>query len=182
MLSPLRVHGPSLSCWPPAVLCRAIGSAVSQLHAWKTENRFSFFIILFYLFIFGCAGSLLLCGLPRVVASGAYSGCSVQASRCDGFSHCRTELLGMWPSVVAAPGLYSAGIIVGVHGLSCSPVLGSSRTRDQTGVSCIGRQTLYHWATREAWKTDFRIQYHVKILSKNLFVYWPYCVSINTLL
>ena len=28
--------------------------------------------------------------------------------------------------------------------------MGSSWTRDQTCVSCIGRQILYHWATREA--------------------------------
>ena len=27
---------------------------------------------------------------------------------------------------------------------------GSSRPRDQTGVSCFGSQILYHWATREA--------------------------------
>ena len=82
-------------------------------------------------------------GFSRVVASGIYSSCGVQASR-DGFSCCRTKLLGTWASVVAAPGLYSAGIIVGVHGLSCSPILGSSRTRDQTSVSYVGRQILYH--------------------------------------
>ena len=28
--------------------------------------------------------------------------------------------------------------------------VGSSWTRDQTRVSCIGKQSLYHWATREA--------------------------------
>ena len=28
--------------------------------------------------------------------------------------------------------------------------MGSSQTRDQTWVSCIGRQIRYHWATREA--------------------------------
>ena len=27
---------------------------------------------------------------------------------------------------------------------------GSSRSRDQTSFSCIGRRILYHWATREA--------------------------------
>ena len=45
-----------------------------------------------------------------------------------------------------------------VHGISHARVLewvampsfrGSSRTRDQTWVSYIGRQILYHWATRE---------------------------------
>ena len=28
--------------------------------------------------------------------------------------------------------------------------VGSSQTRDRTCVSCIGRQILYHWATRES--------------------------------
>ena len=38
----------------------------------------------------------------------------------------------------------------------------SSRTRDQTRVSCIGRQILYHWATKEAlfclfFQTDYSL-------------------------
>ena len=46
-----------------------------------------------------------------------------------------------------------------VHGISQERILegvaiffsrGSSWPRDQTHVSCIGRQILYHWATREA--------------------------------
>ena len=46
-----------------------------------------------------------------------------------------------------------------VHGISQARILewvampssrGSSRPRDRTHVSDIGRQTLYHWATREA--------------------------------
>ena len=46
-----------------------------------------------------------------------------------------------------------------VHGISKDRILewvaislsrGSSRPRDWTLVSCIGRQILYHWATREA--------------------------------
>ena len=47
----------------------------------------------FYLFIFGCAGSSLLCGLSLVAASSA--------------SHCRArgQGLGMWASVVLACGL-----------------------------------------------------------------------------
>ena len=34
---------------------------------------------------------------------------------------------------------------------------GSSWTRDQTHVSCIGRRILYHWVTREAHLTRVRI-------------------------
>ena len=48
-----------------------------------------------------------------------------------------------------------------VHGISQARILewvaisfsrGSSLPRDQTHVSCIGRQIIYHWATREAFK------------------------------
>ena len=56
-------------------------------------------------------------------------------------------------SVVAACGLrgccsqaqylWHAGLVALWH-------VGSSRTRDGTRVSCIGKQVLYHWATREA--------------------------------
>ena len=35
-------------------------------------------------------------------------------------------------------------------GLVAPHHVGSCRIRDQTHVSCIGRQILYHWATREA--------------------------------
>ena len=34
--------------------------------------------------------------------------------------------------------------------------VGSSRTRDWTRVSCIGRQILYHWATTESLKVFFQ--------------------------
>ena len=34
--------------------------------------------------------------------------------------------------------------------VAISPSKGSSQPRDRTWVSCIGRQILYHWATREA--------------------------------
>ena len=36
------------------------------------------------------------------------------------------------------------------HGLSCSRHVGCYQTRGGTSVSCIGRQILYGWATREA--------------------------------
>ena len=57
-------------------------------------------ILFTYLFIFGCAGSLL----PR----GLLSSYSVRASHCNGLSCCRAQALGPVGSVVVA------------HGLSCS--------------------------------------------------------------
>ena len=53
-----------------------------------------------------------------------------------------------------------------VHGISQARILewvaisfsrGSSWTRDQTHISCIGRWILYHWATREALMSIYNI-------------------------
>ena len=44
-------------------------------------------------------------------------------------------------------------------GLAALWRVGSSRTRDRTCVSCIGRQILHHWATREAFWLEFLKQY-----------------------
>ena len=47
-----------------------------------------------YLF-FGCAGSLLLCGLfCSYGEQGLLSSCCVRASYCGGFSYCRAQALG----------------------------------------------------------------------------------------
>ena len=92
--------------------------------------------------IFGCAGFSLLCmgsslvavrGLLTVVASPVVE-----------------QALGAWASVVAAhglsscaPGLWSTGLVVVVHGF-CHVHLRSSCTGDQTQVSCTGRKILYN--------------------------------------
>ena len=48
-----------------------------------------------YIFIFGCAGSLLLLGLfSRYEKRGLLSSCGVRASHCSGFSCCRAQALG----------------------------------------------------------------------------------------
>ena len=66
-----------------------------------------FYII--YSFIFGCAGSSLLCGLSLAMTSGAYSTVAVHGvSCCSGFfSCCRAWALGHSGSVVVACGLSS---------------------------------------------------------------------------
>ena len=71
------------------------------------DNGFSFFYInLFYLFIFGCIGSLLLrAGFSLVAASGGTLGCGARASHCGGFSCCGSRALGAWASVAVARGL-----------------------------------------------------------------------------
>ena len=58
-------------------------------------------------------------------------------------------------SVIAAPRFQSTGSVV-LHKLSCSQECGNFWLRDWTCVSCIGRQILYHWATREALGVLFK--------------------------
>ena len=68
------------------------------------------FFFKFYLFIFGCIGSLLLCaGFLQLRRAGATLCCSAQASHCGGFSCCRARALGVRTSVVVAHGLSSCG-------------------------------------------------------------------------
>ena len=66
-----------------------------------------------YIFIFGCAGSLLLLGLfSRYGKRGLLSSCGVRASHCSGFSCCRAQALGSWASAGAALELSSCGVWV----------------------------------------------------------------------
>ena len=53
----------------------------------------------------------------------------------------------MQASVAAVSRLSSTGSIVVMHGLGCSTVCGS-QIRNQTRVSCIGGQILYHFTIR----------------------------------
>ena len=93
-------------------------------------NDYVFFVCLFV--FFGCIGSSLLRRLSLVAVSGGYSllqctGFSLQwllllqstGSRRVGFSRCDA-----WASVVVAHGLWSAGSVIVVHGLSCSAACG----------------------------------------------------------
>ena len=88
-----------------------------------------------YLFIFGCVGSSL-----------RYAGFSLwwllllqsTGSRCAGFSSCGSRTLERRLSSC------------GARGLVAPQHVGSSRTRAQTCVPCIGRWILNHCATREA--------------------------------
>ena len=83
-------------------------------------------------------------------------------------------LWGAWASVVEAWGLSSWGSRAQARslwhlGLVVRWRLGSSQTRDRTCVSCIGRQILYHWATREAQSLvlmNVLLLYH-------FFFFWP---------
>ena len=119
-----------------------------------------FFKLIILYFIFGCIGSLLLCtGFLWLRRAGATLRCSVRASHCSGFSCCRAWALGVWASVVVARVFSSCGSGSRVQaqqlwcmGLVAPWHVGSSQTRAQTHVPCIGRRILNHCATREARK------------------------------
>ena len=68
---------------------------------------------------------------------GTLSSCGVWASYCRGFSPCRAQALR-----VQTQKLWCIGWLSSRH-------VGSSCTRDQTCVPCIGRQIPNHWTTRE---------------------------------
>ena len=116
----------------------------------STQQAFwhSPFLIIIYLFVFGCAGSLLLRGLfSSCGKEGLLSSCGDWFSHCSGFSCCRAQSVGCAGSVVAAPRPSSTGSVAVAHGLAAAWHVGSSWSRDQTHVSCIGRQIPNHWTT-----------------------------------
>ena len=92
-----------------------------------------------YLFIFDIAGSLLLLWLFSSCDEWVLlSGYSAWASHCGGFSCCRAQALGCPSSVVVAPGPWSTGSVVAMHGLNCSSACGIFP--DQGSNPC-----LVHW-------------------------------------
>ena len=79
-----------------------------------------FFIIFKNNFIFGCAGSSLLCRLSLVAVN---RGCSLVLVHwlliAVASLVAEHKLYGTWASIVATSGPQSTGSIVVVHGLSC---------------------------------------------------------------
>ena len=89
------------------------------------------------LFIFGCAGSSLLCALSLVAVSGSYA---------LGVVH---GLLLVVVSLVVKHGFWGTGSVAVAHGLCCSMACGIFQTKDQTGMPCIGRHVVNHWTIIE---------------------------------
>ena len=127
---------------------------------------FQFIIFLhFTLFIFGCTGSLLLCG--HFASCGKWrliSTCSVRAFHYDSFSRCRIWALGHTGFSRRSTWVRGCGSWALEHTVSICDVgqaapqhVESSRTRDRAWVSWTGRQTLYYWATREAWSGSLNL-------------------------
>ena len=83
------------------------------------------------------------CGFSLAVVNRGYSTAEV---------HRLLLLQSLSPRTCRLQELWQAGSIVVAHGLHYSVTwqhVGSSQTRDRTCVSCIGRQILKHWTTRE---------------------------------
>ena len=103
--------------YPSPSLCPQVYSLCLHLYSGPTprfiRTFFFFKINLFYLFIFGCVGSLLLrAGFSLVVASGGYS-----LLRCAGFSL-------PWLLLLRSTGSRHVGSVVVAHWLSCSAACG----------------------------------------------------------
>ena len=115
-------------------------------------------LLFIYLLIFGYTGSSLLHRLfSRLGEQGLLSSCGARASHCDGFSG-GAQALGFsafssCSSWAPEYRLSSCGAL----GLVALRQEGSSWIRDWTCVSCIGRQILNHWATREDYNVLLNI-------------------------
>ena len=115
-------------------VCACFCSYFADLR-WALESICIYIYLFIYLFFYClflvvlglryCMQAFFSCNKQRV-----FSSCSARAFHCSGFSCCRAQALGTQASVVMA------------HELSCSRYVGSSRTRDQICVSCVGRQIL----------------------------------------
>ena len=96
------------------------------------------FFIKICLCLFNCAeSSLLHKSFLYSWRAGATLSCNAEASPCGGFSCCGARAVGIRASVAVA------------HRFSCP------EARDQTSVSCIGRQSLIQCATREVLLMTF---------------------------
>jgi len=128
------------------------------------------FFLFSYVFIFGCVGSSCWAGFSLVAPIG---GCSL-AVLCG--------LLTSVASVVAEHGPLVHRLQQWLTGLVALWHVGSSQTRNRTGVFCISWEILYYWTTREAcpacilWQwIDGPFSSCIHLLMPDLI--WCHCVS-----
>ena len=118
---------------------------------------FLFSLLFIYSFTSGWVGSpLLSAGFLQLPYSRSHSLVGVCGLLTAGASLVEHGLWAQGPAVVVACGLGSWGSWARAQapwlqhmGLVAQQHVGSSQVKDWTHVSCIGRQILYHWATRE---------------------------------
>ena len=142
------------------------GNPFGQNPAYLLKNNFSSTFFLFFFFLIYlrlCWVFISVWGLSLVAASGGHSllwcmGFSLRwllllwsmVSRHSGFSSCGMQAQQLWltGSIVQAQQLWCTSLVAPQN-------VGSSRTRTQIGVPCIGRRILNHCATREALSICF---------------------------
>ena len=118
-------------------------------------NNTFFFFLIYYLFYLSILGCLAVLGLRCCVR--AFSSCGereILSLWCTGFS--LWWLLLLWSTgcrcagFISSCGSWALERRLSSCGARAPWHVGSSRTRAQTRVPCIGRRILTHWATREA--------------------------------
>ena len=113
--------------------------------------------MLLFIYFWPCLLFIAVHGLSLIAVSRSYSSSQCLrflspwllllqslGSRCVGFSSCITRVQLLWHMGTKMPAqqLWHTGLVAPWH-------VGSSWTRNQTCVPCIGRQILNHWTIRE---------------------------------
>ena len=137
----------------------------------------SSFFLFWKMDLFGCPGSLLMCGLlSRCGEQGLLSRCGAWA-----LEHSHSSNCSPWAQSVQLLGAGAQAVSLRCTGLVARWHAGPSRSAGGTCVSCIGRWSLYPWATREA-PLSFLITYLCLILSGPKLPYpLPSSVFLDTL-
>ena len=123
---------------------------------WSKKDKFpsvymthvSDYSLLLFIYLWLCQG------FSPVAVNGAC------ASGCSGFGNC-----GTWAQYLRLPGSRAQAQQLWSTGLAALWHVGSSPIRDGTGVSCIGRWALYHWAIRETLPFALKSGYHLYLRS-----------------
>ena len=93
-----------------------------------------------------------------VAARGLSSRCL--ASHCGGLSRCTVRAPGCPASAAVARGQAAPRPSAQAQRCWRTVHVASSQVRDRTRVSCIHRQTLHHWASREAQSSLLTVKMH----------------------
>ena len=106
---------------------------------------FNFLDVIIYLCIRQMCRRFTSCGQQELLAH-----CSLRAPHCRVFSCHRAQALGRWAQRLQPPGPSAQAPKLWLTRFVVPPPVRSSWTKGRIRVSCISRQILHRWATREA--------------------------------